>query len=220
MGDKDATKFLLAAGREVLTPIGVTPSGRGRNWLDDHGWWIVNVEFQPSGWTKGSYLNVGVQWLWKPHPGHSFEYGARVPILTNGKPVQFVELENETQFAKVARELVASAAREVFRYRETFRTLGACIKALRKYESLYPYHLAVAYGLVGKDHESRRFFDAGQVKKTPRDWEVEQNALMDELSSLVRDTRAFRARILEIVNQQRHDLKLDPDRVIVLRDTL
>ena len=220
MGNQDATKFLLAAGRETLTPLGVTPSGRGRNWVDDHGWWIVNVEFQPSGWSKGSYLNVGVQWLWKPYPGHSFEYGARVPILTDGKPVQFVNFETESQFANAARDLVASAAREVLKHREQFRTLGASIKALSKQESLYRYHLAVAHGLVGKDHEARHFFDAGQVKTRPRDWEVEQNALMDELSSLARDTRAFRARILEIVDQQRRDLKLNPDRVVVLPGTL
>jgi hypothetical protein len=33
-------------------------------WLDDHTWWLVVVEFQPSSWSQGSYLNVGAMWLW------------------------------------------------------------------------------------------------------------------------------------------------------------
>lgn len=147
----------------------------------------MNVEFQPSGWSKGSYLNVGVQWLWKPFPAHAFEYGDRVAILTDREPAHFVEFETDTQFANAARDLVSSAAREVLRYRELFRTLGTSIKALRKQESLYRYDLAVANGLVGEVHEAMRLFDAAQVRAAPSDWQLEQNALMDELSSLARD---------------------------------
>ena len=120
MGNQDATKIILASAREVLSPLGLINRGRGRNWVDDHDWWIVNVEIQPSGWSKGSYLNVGVQWLWKPFPAHAFEYGDRVMIHTNGKPAEFVEFETRAQFANAAHELVSSAAREVLKFRELF----------------------------------------------------------------------------------------------------
>jgi hypothetical protein len=216
----DASKLLLVAGRDVLSPLGITPRGRGRNWLDDHGRWIVNVEFQPSGWSKGSYLNVGVQWLWKPFPTYAFEYGDRVRIPANGEPTQFVEFETESQSAKAARDLVTSAAAEVLRYRQLFRTLGASIKVLHKKESLYRYDLAVAYGLIGKDHEARRLFGAARVKKAPRDWEIELNALMSQLASLARDKDAFRTRVLDIVNDQRRVLKLKQDRVVELPSKL
>lgn len=37
---------------EVLAPLGVRRRSRSRTWLDDHGWWLGIVEFQPSagGW--------------------------------------------------------------------------------------------------------------------------------------------------------------------------
>ena len=210
-GEPNPTKFLREAGRAALEPLGVTLRGRGRNWVDDRGWWIVNVEFQPSGSSKGSYINVGVQWLWRPFPGHSFEFGDRVRLRSGDKSVQFIEYQNETQFRGAARELATAAAREVLAYRKLFATLGACIKALRKEEAPYRYDLGVAYGLAGKKRDAARLFDAAHVRREPRDWEIQQNHLLDELSSLVGDTPAFRARILDIVNMQRRTLKLPDD---------
>jgi hypothetical protein len=34
--------------------------GRSRIWLDDHGWWIAVVEFQPSDWARRSRGKVAV----------------------------------------------------------------------------------------------------------------------------------------------------------------
>ena len=55
------TKIITQAAREILRPKGLVQIGRSRLWTDDHGWWLINVEFQPSGVSKGSYLNVGAQ---------------------------------------------------------------------------------------------------------------------------------------------------------------
>lgn len=60
----DPTNSILNTGaREILRPMGRVRKGRSRTWWDDHGWWLINVEFQPSGFSKGSYLNVGICWL-------------------------------------------------------------------------------------------------------------------------------------------------------------
>src|SRR5436309_1568598 len=72
------TKLLTAAARSVLRPLGLQQRGRSRLWLDDHGWWVVVVEFQPSGWSIGSYLNVGAMWLWFEKDYISFDYGSRI----------------------------------------------------------------------------------------------------------------------------------------------
>jgi hypothetical protein len=213
MGIPDASRLLLLAGRDVLGPFGLTTQGRGRNWIDDHGWWVVNVEFQPSGSSKGSYLNVGVQWLWKPIGAGAFEYGYRVPILVNGKSTDFVEFESASQFEQAAQDLVKTAAGEVLKYRELFRTLTTTINVLHRKEPHHRYHLAVAYALIGKDHEARRSFSAARVNEAPRAWEIELNELMDQLASLTHDMAAFRARVLEIVIGQRRALKLNQDSV-------
>lgn len=59
-----AGRVIATAARQALGPLGLVRKGRSRLWIDDHGWWLINVEFQPSGYSTGCYLNVGEQHLW------------------------------------------------------------------------------------------------------------------------------------------------------------
>lgn len=59
-----------------MRPIGCVQKGRSRTWLDDHGWWVGVVEFQPHAWARGSFLNVGAAWLWYEQDFWSFDDGA------------------------------------------------------------------------------------------------------------------------------------------------
>ena len=90
--------------------------GRSRVWRDDRGWWLGIVEFQPSGWTRGSYLNVGVNWLWTVKDWHSFDFGYRVDETEKGE--LFFEYENDEQFTPQARKLVVVAAERLADQRE------------------------------------------------------------------------------------------------------
>lgn len=117
----DPTNSILNAGaREVLRPMGLHQKGRSRTWLDDHGWWLTVVEFQPSGFGKASYLNVGICWLWSAQPKDylSFDFGNRVP----GAGGFF---ESEEQWRGVVEHLVRQAADEVVRYRALVPDLAA-----------------------------------------------------------------------------------------------
>ncbi len=102
-------KLIAQAARAVLGPMGLRQQGRSRIWLDDNGWWLGVVEFQPSSWSKGSYLNVGACWLWHPgaEPGISFDLGHRVE--------GHVPFRNEAQFQPQARRLADRAAEEIIR---------------------------------------------------------------------------------------------------------
>lgn len=70
-------KIIAQAAREVLKPIGMFQKGQSRIWIDDNDWFLIVVEFQPSGWDKGSYLNVGIHYLWSNKDYISFDYGYR-----------------------------------------------------------------------------------------------------------------------------------------------
>ena len=72
------SRLLTEAARRHLRPLGVTQKARSRTWLDDRGWFVANVEFQPSGWSKGSYLNVGAHFLWTWNGFLSFDLGSRI----------------------------------------------------------------------------------------------------------------------------------------------
>ena len=41
------SKLITSAARDVLRPLGLRRRGRSRVWLDDRGWWLGVVEFQP-----------------------------------------------------------------------------------------------------------------------------------------------------------------------------
>ena len=87
----DHNKILKKAADSVLSPEGLFQKGKSRMWIDDQGWFLVLVEFQPSGWGQGSYLNVGVNYLWTRQDYLSFDYGNRQHdfVAYEGDPEKF-----------------------------------------------------------------------------------------------------------------------------------
>jgi len=68
----DHNRDIAKAARAALGSIGCVRRGRSRTWLDDRGWWVGVIEFQPSSWSKGSYLNVGASFLWAAEDSSGF----------------------------------------------------------------------------------------------------------------------------------------------------
>src|SRR3954454_23678833 len=113
------SKILTVAAREVLDPIDLVQIGRSRTWLADQEWWLCIVEFQPSSWSRGSYLNVGCNFLWQVKDYVSFDLGDRVADAGYSK------FENEAQFTVVARKYAELAAVEVQKYRKLLSNVAA-----------------------------------------------------------------------------------------------
>jgi hypothetical protein len=65
-------RLIAAAAKAALQPIGCQRKGQSRVWYFDQRYWLIAVEFQPSGRSKGSYLNMFVAWLWKESRGYQF----------------------------------------------------------------------------------------------------------------------------------------------------
>lgn len=210
------SKLLNQAVREVLRPLALVQRGRSRMWIDHHGWWIINVEFQPSSWSKGSYLNVGVQWLWHRSPALCFDFGYRV---TWGRNEQFVEFHTPEQFAPEAQRLAVLAASKVQEYRAMFCDLTRLPAVLRgRDKGQYAYHIAMAHGLLGRSHDARTSFNDALIKEPSYDWHHAHNEQIREVCALLDDPGAFRPRVGEIVLEQRRILKLDLARAVELPD--
>ena len=163
---------LNAAAREALRPMGLQRKGRSRTWWDDHGWWLTVVEFQPSGFDKASYLNVGICWLWSAEPKEytSFDLGYRVP----GAGGSF---ESEGHWRAVVEDLVRQAADQVSHYRELVPDLDAAARACVRQEEArvedlrqrdaekqvppgWPtWHAAVSSGLAADIDRAVHYFD-------------------------------------------------------------
>jgi len=116
---------------------------------------MVVVEFQPSGWSRGSYLNVGCMWLWSIKQHISFDVGYRV----NG----FFAYESEEQFGPAADKLAAGALEKVVEYRRIFRSIHDVSNYYFENapQSFWPcFNAAIAHSLAGRAEASAQVIAA------------------------------------------------------------
>ena len=77
-------KIVSGITKEELSPLGLKRQGK-RLWYDDHGWFAIVVEFQPSSWDKGSYLNVGISFMFYENAHWTFDHGYREQSFVSAK---------------------------------------------------------------------------------------------------------------------------------------
>lgn len=201
------TKLLTAAAREVLKPEGLSQKGRSRTWLDDHGWWLGVVEFQPSSWSKGSYLNAGACFLWSDLEHLTFDLGYRQS--------DFVEFESSSQFAPQAKQLAVLALERIQELRSDLSSVQAASDTLRTADEVArrDFHSGVALGLVGDSDLARETLLrqqaslAGPRSNTP-DWVTKERDDASRLADLVDDQLGFIAATAQRVEESRQQLGL------------
>lgn len=100
---REHNRLITAIAKRALIPLGFKQRGRSRVWWADRGFWLNVIEFQPSGLSRGSYLNISPHWLWGLTDGLSFDRPvARVRT--------FIELEEAQTFDTLAWNQAQSAA--------------------------------------------------------------------------------------------------------------
>lgn len=198
------SKLLARVARQLLSPLGVIQRGRSRLWFADHGWWLCVIEFQPSGWDKGSYLNVGAMWLWWENDYFSFDEGHRAEA--------FVTFDDEEQFTREAERLARRAEQELERYRALFPS----VRAVADYYRSRPpegfrekFHAAVACGLSGYKDDARILFQQYAAIQDDRDWVREAVNVAQGLQTRLDDETGFRSHIAEVVRRTRQLLRLE-----------
>ena len=209
MKPPDHNRLITAAAKAELLPLGCTQKGRSRTWLDDHGWWVGVVEFQPSAWSKGSYLNVGVCWLWYEKDYFSFD----AALGANGSRVEpFHQYDGTGAFASSAHLLAQRARDEVLALRDQLSSLRRTSDFLesRSFEKNVwgRYHAGVAAGLMGDSDAASRYFEKVQSEKLDFDWVYQLKRRTTELLNAAEDKARFRSEIDSIVRRTRELLKL------------
>jgi hypothetical protein len=185
--------------------MGLTQKGRSRVWLDDHGWWVCVVEFQPSSWSRGSYLNVGCMWLWHVKEFVSFDEGSRVD--------PFKPFESEAQFQPEAEALIAKASESVTRYRGLFPSIGAVAEyyVQKSPDGFWPsFHAAIACAAAGREKEAAIFFRNVAGFRDDRDWVLAAQADAASLASAAAERDGFLGLLAERVQHTRLLQRLAP----------
>jgi hypothetical protein len=197
-----ASSELTAAGRNYFGPMGIYQIGRSRIWIDDHGWWLGLVEFQPSSHSKGAYLNVSVMWLWSETDHFVFDVHARVH--------QHVEYLNDEQFAPEADNLARLAKVQLTKYREEFPDVAHAAAYLVANNSVSDLlNAGMAYGLIGRREDGLPFLNRYIAYDDDREWAVRQRNEVQALVDL-RDGDSLKTAIEQRIDSSRESLGLPP----------
>jgi hypothetical protein len=208
MSRPDALAKLIAdAAKAHLQPIGCQRVGRSRTWISDQRYWLIVVEFQPSSWQKGTYVNIGTMWLWRARKGLAFNTFRRI--------ADFAPFSSSQQFVPVIAELAAQAAREVKRLREKFKSLSEICQYLVSHTSDNNrdiFHAAIAAGLVGDVTTAHRLFQKfSEVPTHGYQWTIALQATNSLLASKLEDPEAFRSAVVAKIRECRLINNLTPD---------
>lgn len=208
----DHNKLIAAAAKEALKPLGLRREGKSRSWYDDHGWWCIIVEFQPSSGLRGTYLNVGVSWLIYENAYWTFDVGHREQGFEPAKSV--------TQFADVLTGVVEHARRNIIDYRTRFATIQQAHEHYRSKELFghfpvymhghwYCYHAAVIAALAGDITAARQSFT--DLLALERRWNWQQGLYYRalDLYDLLDDRHRFIRSVAGIVQRTRAQRNLE-----------
>ena len=194
-------KIITAAAKRHLSPLGLVQRGRSRAWVDDQRWYITVVEFQPSSYGAGSFLNVGAQFLWHASGSIEFHWGHRIE--------EFREYVNDQQFAAAAEELASSARSEVERIRMQLTSTSVVSDLLPVNDGslVTSFNHAVSRILRG-DVAYGRMQLSRVCRHCAGDAKDPLGLQAASLLSRVRDAAAFKAAVHELIRMQRKLLKL------------
>lgn len=158
-------KIINAAAKKILAPEGLFRVGSSRRWIDDNGYFVIQVEFQPSAYDRGSYLNVGISFLWEASKGLNetlaFNIGYRVD-----KAGYASYRGNDAAYEKKMEDFAEAAMEKVREYR-LFRNMDYAKEQMKSQLNSIPenrvfwevYELAMLCFLKRDFEEGKEYFN-------------------------------------------------------------
>ena len=148
--------IIKQAAKSILAPIGMFQKGQSRVWLDDNSWFITQVEFQPSGLSRGSFLNVGVGFLW----GNTVNDNDNLNINLGWREKGFIEYSNSEEFYSKMLEYAEYAKNKVLYYR-SFINVNFAIQEIISHKYISPvskyWDLAMIHFFNGNTNRGREY---------------------------------------------------------------
>lgn len=217
---REHEKKIKELAKQKLVPKGFFQIGSSRKWIKDNSFFVILIEFQPSGWEIGTFVNVAVSFLWESSKGLFESLSFNVSERIIGSEGQFIEcdLENENSlvhFSKVLSEYIDQALKYVdewdklkdINYAKRFLIES---KSVRNYGFWEPYKLAMICFLSGKYEEGKGYFDdfIDHIKKScderKIEWEIEfYNYCVSELLPQVQNAESAKIMVQKMINRRR-----------------
>jgi len=215
------SKIIDKVAKQKLKPLGIVQKGKSIVWLDDRGWFTTVIEFQPSSWAKGAYLNIGANFHWHKAEHFGFDLGGR-------EENNFVEYKNDEQFVAEMEKFCDLIIKKVLEFRENLKTIflakGIILKHNFPSEELWGnYHKGIICGLTSDFDELNKFFsdilkqdsigqwtcgNTGTVHSTHIQWIDDLKEDVKYLLSKTSSLELFKVEILKIIAETRKLKKL------------
>jgi hypothetical protein len=202
MAQSNHNKIINAVAKEILQPLGLFQKGQSRTWIDDNGWFFIVVEFQPSGFDKGSYLNVGVNYLWRLCDYFAFNYGDREG--------HFVKYKGKDDVFCTKMEMLSIMAKDkVVEYRK-FRDIKYAKKIIIKHKgyalSWELWHKTMISALTRDLSRAKKYLNLlkEKTKNSLNDWEQElYRKACNEVQPLLCDESSIHNYVIDTIKKQR-----------------
>jgi hypothetical protein len=201
----DHNKLLKKIARERLKSYGIVQKGSSRFFFKDKGWYVIGIEFQPSGFDKGTYMNIGVDFNFYPREGFAFAFGGR-----EGK---YTSSENETQFAESVNAYCDFTIKRVDQLETDFCDIETAIRTLKKDNSSNPwriFELAALYGLINDLRNATRLLNKVKKAKCIHQYEFDRRKIIDTMLGWMNGKDSFFMNLKGLVIRTRKLKKL-PD---------
>lgn len=205
MIQSDHAKLICEVAKEYLAPLGFVQKGKSRLWFHDQGWYLILVEFQPSSWNKGSYVNVGINLLWTERDNFAFNEGKRI-----GK---FLKFETEAHFSHMMQNTMRQLTREIRKYHNLKRSTDKIANLFGKSqpENIWNlYHTGVAYGISDNSKKAAIFLNKLIEQPNQIAWQKQVEQQTVKLLKLLPDSDEFQQAVIKIILNTRFKLGL-PD---------
>jgi hypothetical protein len=159
-------RLLDSAAATALLPLGLVRLDGSSTWVDDHGWWVVGVDFETAGRGRGTRLVLFADFLWHGRDRLVRSVAARIRERGRLLDQDGIELECAERTGADVQDLAAGlagrAAAELRSWREGFPTLrswAAYLDGSAEEGGLWrEYDAGVAAGLAGDGERARHWF--------------------------------------------------------------
>lgn len=199
----DHNKLLKKIAKEKLIPHGIIQEGKSRTFLYDNGWWTIVIEFQSSSWSKGSYLNIGVDFNFFPRDHFAFTYGHREK--------GFEEAKDENHFTQMINDYCDFTILKVDELKVKFKDVWAATNTFKKQVDNDPwdnFELGVLYSLTGNISNAKKYLQKVKKEKCEHDFEFARQKLVSEILTWLDNDETFLINIKQLINQTRQLKKL------------
>lgn len=181
----DHNKLIAKKAKETLKPLGFVRSGKSRIWFKDNGWWAVLIEFQPSSFSKGTYVNIAVNHFLYESSGWTFHISKRLSPFADAQTDDFEStLESMvSQAAAVAQEL-----QNKFSSVEAFFDYYQSMEQHTIWNSLY---IGIFSALLGNTKKAKESFQIICDDVYSMGWELAIQSRAKDLMFVLQDEKAF-----------------------------